>query len=124
MDLILENPDYDYFLRGADARQALVNDLRLTASFLLSPHRLVEGWPVRDATAMQPADLDAALELEPEVVLLGTGERQVFPPPAVMAACLQRGIGLEPMNNAAAARTYTVMASEERKVVAAFILPG
>ena len=124
MDLILENPDYDYFLRGADARQALVNDRRLHASFLVSPNRLVEGWPVRDVMAMRPEDLEPALELGPEVVLLGTGGHQAFPPPAVMAACLQRGIGLEAMTNAAAARTYTVMASEERKVVAAFILPG
>ena len=124
MDLILENPDYDYFLRGVDGREGRVNDRRLHASFLLAPSRLVEDWPVRDALAMEPADLDPALELEPEVVLLGTGASQVFPPPAVMAACLQRGVGLEVMTNAAAARTYTVMASEERRVVAAFILPG
>lgn len=124
MDLILENPDYDYFLRAVDGHEGWVNNRRLHTSFLLTPSRLVEDWPVRDALAMEPGDLDPALGLQPEVVLLGTGATQVFPPAAVMAACLQRGVGLEVMTNAAAARTYTVMASEERRVVAAFILPG
>ena len=49
MQLNLERPDYQYFLRGADGAGALVNDRRLTASFVLSPNALVEGWPVRDA---------------------------------------------------------------------------
>ena len=57
-------------------------------------------------------------------VLLGTGERQVFPPAAAMAAGLRRGVGIEVMTNAAAARTFNVLASEGRKVVAGFILPG
>ncbi|WP_312707201.1 MTH938/NDUFAF3 family protein, partial [Stenotrophomonas sp.] len=51
-------------------------------------------------------------------------DTQVFPPAAVMAACLTRGIGLEVMNNPAAARTFNILASEGRKVAAAFILTG
>jgi uncharacterized protein len=45
-----------------------------------------------------------------------------FPPAATLAACLQRGIGLEAMTNAAAARTYSVLAGEGRRVVAAFVM--
>ena len=57
------------------------------------------------------------LALQPELVVLGTGATQVFPPAAVMAACLTRGIGIEVMTNAAAARTYSVLAGEGRRVV-------
>lgn len=123
MQLNLERPDYRYFLRGADGRQALVNERTLTRSFIVSPEALVEDWPVTDAAAMQPADLEAALALQPELVVLGTGEKQRFPPAAVMAAALGRGIGLEAMTNAAAARTYSVLAGEGRRVVAAFVFP-
>ena len=49
------------------------------------------------------------LALKPEVVLLGTGERIVFPPQKMMAAFLKRGIGLETMDSAAAARTFNVL---------------
>lgn len=122
MQLNLEHPDHEFLLRGADGRIAVVNDRQLTASFILSPDRLIDEWPVRDAHALAPADLELLLELDPEVILLGTGATQVFPPAAVMAACLGRRIGIEVMTNAAAARTFNVLASEDRRVVAGFIL--
>jgi uncharacterized protein len=122
MQLNLEHPDHEFLLRGADGANAIVNDRRLTASFILAPDRLVEAWPVTDIQGLQPDDLAPILALEPEVILLGTGERQVFPGAAVLAAALGRGVGLEAMGNAAAARTFNVLASEGRRVVAAFIL--
>lgn len=122
MQLTLEQPGHDFVLRNADAESALVNERRLERSFVLAPDRLVEDWPVTDAATLAPADLESVLELQPEVVLLGTGARQVFPPAAAMAACLGRGIGLEVMTNAAAARTFNILAAEDRRVVAAFVL--
>jgi uncharacterized protein len=122
MQLNHELPDYAFTLRSADGQSARVNDRTLSASFILSPQQLVEDWPVRDSASLAPDDLTPLLALKPEVVLLGTGERQVFPPAAVMAACLSQGVGLEVMTNAAAARTFNVLASESRKVVAGFLL--
>ena len=121
MQLNLERPDYRYFLRGADGEGALVNERRLTSGFVIAPDALIEDWPVRDARTMTATDLDALLALKPELVLLGTGATQAFPPAAVMAACLQRDVGLEVMTNAAAARTYSVLAGEGRRVVAGFL---
>lgn len=124
MQLNLERPDYRWFLRGADGRHVLVNERALTRSCVVSPEALVEEWPVVDAAAMAPADLEPLLALRPELILLGTGERQLFPPAAVLAACLGRGIGMEVMTNAAAARTYSVLAGEGRRVAAGFLFPG
>ena len=91
---------------------------------MISPNTLVEDWPVHDAAALQAGDLDALLALEPELILLGTGARQVFPPAEVLGASLARGIALESMTNDSAARTYHVLAGEGRRVVAAFIFPA
>lgn len=124
MLLTLEHPDHVFFLRAADGTSALVNDRRLATSFVLAPDTLIEAWPVRDAKALTTDDLEPLLAMSPEVVILGTGPAQVFPPAAVMAACLGRRVGLEVMSNAAAARTFNVLAGEHRKVVAGFILPG
>ncbi|MBW8823261.1 MAG: Mth938-like domain-containing protein [Xanthomonadales bacterium] len=124
MDLIHERPDFEYVLRGADGSRVLVNDRTLTSSCIVAPDRLVADWPVATMAQLDDAALAALFDLQPDVILLGTGERQAFPPPPVMAAALQRGIGLEPMTNAACARTYNVLAGEGRKVVAAFVLPG
>ena len=122
MHLILERPDHDYVLRGADGQGALVNDRRLIASFVLAPNTLLEHWPVTDARTLSAEQLEPVLALAPEVILLGSGATQVFPPAATLAACLSRGIGLEVMTNAAAARTFNVLAGEGRRVVAGFIL--
>lgn len=125
MELQLEHPgDYPYVRHvDKDAITIVYRELRrLDASFILTPERVIEDWPVTDVRQMQPTDIDALLESSPEVILLGTGHTQVFPPAAVMASILKRGVGIEPMDNAAAARTHTVLAGEGRKVVAAFIL--
>ena len=122
MQLHLDRPDYDYYLRSADGSSALVNERRLTRSFVVAPDALIEDWPVRDTGSLGMPELEQILTLSPALVLLGTGPRQVFPPAQIMAACLSRGIGLEAMANDSAARTYHVLAGEGRRVVAAFIL--
>lgn len=122
MPLAQELPDYTYTLRGADGRSARVNDQTLTASFVLAPESLLPQWQVAAGDLLQPEHLAPLLDLKPELILLGTGSRQVFPPAETMAACLGRGVGLEVMANDAAARTYNILAGEGRRVVAGFML--
>ncbi|AIF48420.1 Mth938-like domain-containing protein [Dyella japonica] len=124
MDLSLDRPGSYLFVRRVGAHGITVVDRELTASFLLSPERAIENWPVTASNQLDASHVDAILELQPEVVLLGTGERQVFPAPAFMAGLLRKGVGVEVMDNAAAARTYDLLAGENRRVVAAFILPA
>ena len=122
MLLTLERPDHEFFLRGADGQVALVNDRRLQRSFVLAPNRLIEDWAVSDVRALTIDDLEPLFALEPELIVLGGGAAQVFPPAATLAACLRRGVGLETMTTSAAARTFNVLAGEGRKVVAGFVL--
>ncbi|GAB2494579.1 Mth938-like domain-containing protein [Arenimonas alkanexedens] len=124
MQLSQENPDFIYVLRGVSAAGVLVNQETLSASFVLTPNQLLSTWRPASVDELQPQDMNAVLALEPALVLLGTGPRQRFPSPAVMAALLTRGIGIEVMDSAAAARTFNVLATEGRKVVAAFLVPG
>ena len=109
-------------MRRCAADRIVVVDRELTRSFVLAPDQLIESWPASDARTLGPADAEALLALGPELVLLGTGVRQVFPPPAFAAVFLTRRIGIEAMDNSAAARTFNVLAGEGRRVIAAFIL--
>ena len=104
MQLNHEPPDYAYSLRAADGRSAKVNEQVLGGSFFLTPDQLVTHWPVASAAALQLADLEPILALNPALIVLGTGDRQVFPPAVVMAACMSRGIGPEVMAVAEAVR--------------------
>ncbi|MGH8027796.1 MAG: Mth938-like domain-containing protein [Pseudoxanthomonas sp.] len=123
MQLNHERPDYAYALRAADGSSAKVNDRVLEASFILAPDALIEDWEIADSAALSPDDMAPLLALSPELILLGTGDRQIFPSAAVMAACLTRGVGIEVMANAAAARTFNVLAGEGRRVVLGMQLP-
>ncbi|HJW06331.1 MAG TPA: Mth938-like domain-containing protein [Rhodanobacter sp.] len=124
MDLSLERPEGFLYVRRVSAHGVTVIDRELTRSFLLAPDRAVENWPITAADVLDAGHVDALLALQPELVVLGTGERQAFPAAAFMAGFLRKGIGVEVMDNAAAARTYNLLAGEGRRVVAGFILPA
>jgi uncharacterized protein len=124
MDLSLDRPDAFLFVRRTAPGYVTVVDRNIEASFLLAPDRMIEQWPAVDAATLTPDLATPFFDLQPELVLLGTGERQRFPPVDFLAAFLRRGVGIEVMDNAAAARTYDLLAGEGRRVVVGFILPG
>ena len=113
-----------FFIRAIRRDAVIVIDRELRSSFLIAPDRVVETWPVASIGSLDAAAVQGILELQPEVAILGTGNRQQFPDKTVLMPSLRQGIGVEVMDNAAAGRTYNLLAAEGRKVVAAFILPG
>ena len=123
MQLTEHRYEQQFFLRHADAQSVTVIDRVLRRSLLVSATRIVEDFPVRQPDQLDGTAIESILTLQPEVVLLGTGARAVFPPQAVLAQFLKRGIGLETMDSSAAARTFNVLAGEGRNVVAVFLLP-
>lgn len=124
MQLTEHRNERQFFLRHADAQSVTVIDKRLTRSVAVGAAGIIENFPVTSVDRFDTDAIDRILQLQPEVVLLGTGARTVFPPQAVLAQFLKRGIGLETMDNAAAARTFNVLIGEGRRVVAVFLLPG
>ncbi len=122
MDISLDRPEGYLFVRRVGAHGITLIDRELTRSFLLAPDQAVEDWPVDNVALLDASHVDAFLALRPELVILGTGARQVFPAAAFMAGFLRKGVGIEAMDNAAAARTYDLLAGEGRRVVAGFIL--
>jgi uncharacterized protein len=54
-------------------------------------------------------------------VLIGTGTRQRFPHPRLTRRLTDIRIGVEVMDTAAACRTYNILMSEGRRVVAVFL---
>lgn len=72
--------------------------------------------------ALTQAHFDALVACAPEVVIFGSGSRLRFVAPALLRGLMERRIGFETMDSAAACRTYTVLANEGRRVVAAVVL--
>ena len=124
MQLTQEPAEGYFFVRACTPRAITIVDKPLTRSFVLAPDQVVEDWPVTNAGEFNDAAAETIAALKPEVVLLGTGEKQVFPPREAIVSLLRRRIGVEVMDNAAASRTYNLLASEGRRAVAAFMLPA
>lgn len=93
-----------------------------TSDLIVMPEHIVPDWDSVPVAELTLEHLEAIEPYEPEIILLGTGRQQRFPPMQMMAALSRRGIGLEAMDTAAACRTYNVLMSEDRRVAAALLL--
>jgi uncharacterized protein len=108
-------------IRGYGQGELRINDEVFTNTVIVAASAL-RAEPALAAVADLGTEHAAhILEFGPEVVLLGTGQRQVFPEAAFGAQFLKSGIGFEVMNTGAACRTFNVLVSEQRRVVALLI---
>jgi len=106
-------------IRAWDRGRVLIGDRWVSGNLIVSAEHVIAEWPARDPDTLRLADLTAALELEPEIILIGTGALAALPDLTLMDALAARGIGLEFMTTPAACRTYNVLVQEQRRVVAA-----
>lgn len=90
-------------------------------ALILTPGRIITDWGPRDAAGLGPEHLQALLDLDPELIVLGTGAVQVFPAPALYRALTAQRVGIEVMDTGAACRTYNILLAEGRRVVAGLL---
>ena len=89
---------------------------------VLTPEAVTPGFAPRGLDALDEADFERLLAASPEIVLLGTGAAQRFPPPRVTAPLYRARVGLEVMDTRAACRTFNILVAEGRNVAAALIV--
>jgi uncharacterized protein len=99
-----------------------VNDEVIVSSVIVTPDRIIRDWLPDTFAGLEKAHLIRLARLDPEVIIIGTGDAIHFPPPDYTAGFLTQGIGIEVMDTAAACRTFNILISEERRVVAALLL--
>ena len=121
MELSLERPGDHNYINSVSATGIRIREDTHTGSLIVSSSELITDWQVSDAGKLDESVLEPVFGLEPEIVLLGTGARQIFPPAELMMCFYSRGIGVEVMNTPAACRTFNVLVSESRNVVAALL---
>jgi len=120
--LISRDPLAANTVRAWGPGEIRVRDQLIRNNVILSADRIIHPWAARDAATLTPAQLEPALELDPEIVLLGSGASIVFPDAALHGAVMARGVGLEVMDTPAACRTFNILLAEQRRVAAALIV--
>ena len=109
-------------IRGYGRGEIRINDLVYRSTLIVAAASLREEPGVSAVADLNAAAAARMLEFAPELVLVGTGPRQVFPAPSFGALFLQKGIGFEVMDTGAACRTFNVLVGEQRHVVALLMM--
>ncbi len=99
-----------------------INQQRFESSVIVMPNQLISDWEPRTLEELTAEHFAHLATLQPEIVLLGTGDILRFPHPRVSNPLAQARIGFEVMDTFAAARTYNILMGEGRQVAAALLL--
>ena len=124
MELTLDRPGDHFFVRSVSSRGIETAGRLYRGPLILSAGELVDDWDATNPCDLSDRQLNPIFELEPDVVLLGTGAQQRFPDAGIMSALGRGGIALEVMRTDAACRTYNILMSEGRNVAAALLMPN
>jgi uncharacterized protein len=122
MRFTLDRPGTLHIVRGYAPGQLRIGERAFARSVIVSAATLIEDWRPQHMGELTAADLEPALALQPQVLLLGSGARQAFPAPDLLAQLYAARVGVEVMDTGAACRTYNVLVAEGRAVVAALII--
>ena len=109
-------------VQSVTAAAITVSGEAYTQTIAITPEQVLTSWNEKPVAQLTARDFETLFANSPEIVLLGTGQSHVFPPRELTFAFARRGVGLECMNTAAAARTFNVLASEGRQVAAVLFL--
>ena len=103
-------------------REITINGHSFYQSLIISQHQLLTDWPINEISQLSQDHLMSFLDYSPEVILIGTGDRLIFPHPETYSPITNKGIGVEFMDTGAACRTYNILMSENRRVIAGMII--
>ena len=109
-------------IRGYGNGEVRINHDSYRETVLVSANSVASVPEIRNPDDLESFDTARIFELKPELVLLGTGSRQIIPSTAFRAQFLRAAIGFEFMDTGAACRTFNVLVAEQRRVVALLMM--
>lgn len=118
-------PDDINTIRAYTNNSIVVSNTTYESSLILTSDTIIDDWSPENISQLEVDDLDQIINMEPELVLLGTGADLQFPPEEILRFLHSRNIGLEIMDTGAACRAFNFMIADGRDVAAAlFMIEG
>lgn len=124
MRILIDDNPAQYQIISVTSDYIQVNDQKLTSPFILTASQLMPWESVTHFENLTPNDFNfmASLTPQPEILLLGTGEKLIVPPDSLLRSIFSQGIGIEFMDTRSACHTYSILSSESRNIVACFFI--
>lgn len=95
---------------------------QINESLILTGRQVITDWEPNQLSELTAPHMEIVLNLDPELVLLGTGARQQFPAMEILSQLHRAQIGVEIMDTPAACRTFNILVAEGRHVAAALLM--
>jgi uncharacterized protein len=95
---------------------------RITSSLVISSRGERFSWDCERFEDLGVRNFAQLVALNAELVIFGSGNLIRFPQPAWIKPLIDKQTGVETMDTQAACRTYNILASEGRNVVAALLV--
>ena len=122
MKFAQENLEDGYVITAYEDNRIFINGKAFEQSLIITGTQLNENWGLKNIQQLSSEYIEGILAYKPELILIGTGEKLVFPAAETYSEIIRHGIGVDFMDTHAACRTYNILMSESRDVVAGLIL--
>lgn len=123
MEAGISVPDTDIFIKKYTHQRITLNTSEHSNSVVISPESIIhDEWPLQALNQLTTEMLASLFKNPADVYLIGTGQRQQFPAMPIYQYCRDSFKAVDFMNSQAACRTFNILASEGRSVIAAIIL--
>ncbi|HJP03696.1 MAG: hypothetical protein CL799_10230 [Chromatiales bacterium] len=109
-------------IRSYSPGEIRLRDKIIGTDAIISRDQVIADWNPPAIAKISLEDFSPALELNPDIILFGTGINQHFPDISVLTEIMRRGVAIEVMETHAACRTFNVLISEHRAAVAALLV--
>jgi len=122
MELIENKDNISNIINSIDTNKVTINNQQLTGSCIVSNQQIITEIDINNIDNLNTKILDYLLSNDPEIIIIGSGNKHKFPDIKFLEPIAINNIGFEVMNNQSATRTYNVLIAEERKVSCLLIL--
>lgn len=121
MKFTLESPTA-ITIRSVSDQEIRIGELSFYGSISISAAGVIDEWAGNSIESLSEDDFAGLFDGNPEIIVLGTGAKQLLPHRDLVFAMARRGVGFEVMDTRAAARTFNVLVAENRQIAAVLYL--
>lgn len=99
-----------------------LQDKTVESNLILYKNKIIENWLNGNHKNLTIQHLNEVVSWMPDIIILGTGKKLIFPEQKIIHQINKHNIGFEVMDTGAACRSYNLLANERKNVAACLIL--
>tara|TARA_B100000131_G_C17861501_1_gene510274 strand:+ start:312 stop:677 length:366 start_codon:yes stop_codon:yes gene_type:complete len=117
MDLTQDTLLSKNFIRNYEDNNIYVGEEVYDFDILISNNK-IQKWEFGKIEHLDPKNLDCVFDLDPEIIIFGTGKKIIIPAEKIITEIHHRKIGIEYMITNSACKTFNILLNEGRNVSA------